>query len=96
MTEIKQTNEEQKGYLTAFVNGKTAGKLTYTFVPDKGIIIDHTEVNKIFHRQNVGKKMVLYMVEYARNNHKKIIPLCPFAKTMFENMEEIRDVLYNS
>jgi hypothetical protein len=37
--------------------------------------------------------MVLKAVEYARENGIKIIPLCPFAKSVFDKTPEIRDVL---
>jgi predicted GNAT family acetyltransferase len=33
------------------------------------------------------------VVNYARENKIKIIPLCPFAKSVFDKVEEIRDVL---
>ena len=53
----------------------------------------HTEVNPDFSGQGVGKKMVMDAVDFARANHIKIIPLCPFAKSVFEKEAEIRDVL---
>jgi predicted GNAT family acetyltransferase len=33
------------------------------------------------------------VVLFARENNIKIIPLCPFAKSVFDKTEEIRDVL---
>jgi len=33
------------------------------------------------------------LVKYARENKIKIIPLCPFANSVFNATEEIRDVL---
>lgn len=67
--------------------------MTYSWAGNDKFIIDHTEVNPEFNGQGVGKKMVLSAVEYARENNLKIIPLCPFAKAMFDKMQEIRDVL---
>ena len=40
-----------------------------------------------------GKKMVTKAVEYARENHIKIIPLCPFAKSVFDKTPNFKDVL---
>lgn len=72
---------------------KIAGKITYTWAGDHRFIIDHTEVNSEYGGQGVGKKLVLAAVAYARENTLKIIPLCPFAKSTFEKIEEIKDVL---
>ena len=93
--EIQQTNESRKGYFEALEDGKQAGKMTYTWAGDSKFIIDHTEVNEEFNGKGVGKKLVLAAVEYARANDVKIIPLCPFAKSVFDKTEEIRDVLFS-
>jgi predicted GNAT family acetyltransferase len=37
--------------------------------------------------------MVSAAVDYAREKHIKIIPLCPFAKSVFDRTPEFRDVL---
>ncbi|MFZ0596311.1 MAG: GNAT family N-acetyltransferase, partial [Flavobacterium sp.] len=79
----------------AVENGKEAGKMTYTWAGDSKFIIDHTEVSEDFSGQGVGKKLLMATVDYARNNHLQIIPLCPFAKSVFDKTEEIRDVLFS-
>jgi uncharacterized protein len=33
-------------------------------------------------------------VDYARKNQIKVIPLCRFAKSVFDKTPEIKDVLY--
>jgi predicted GNAT family acetyltransferase len=93
--EIKQINDTRKGYFEALEDGKQAGKMTYTWAGDSKFIIDHTEVNEDFNGKGVGKKLVMKAVEYARNNNLKIIPLCPFAKSVFDKTEEIHDVLFH-
>ncbi len=40
-----------------------------------------------------GKKMVTKAVEFAREKGIKILPLCPFAKSVFDKTPEFRDVL---
>jgi predicted GNAT family acetyltransferase len=93
--EIQQINDTRKGYFEALEDGKEAGKMTYTWAGDSKFIIDHTEVNEGFNGKGVGKKLVLAAVDYARANNVKIIPLCPFAKSIFDKTEEIRDVLFS-
>ncbi len=91
--EIQQVNNENKGFFKAVEDGKQAGKMTYSWAGEAKFIIDHTEVDPAFNGRGVGKKMVMAAVNYARENHLKIIPLCPFAKSVFDKVEEIRDVL---
>lgn len=93
MVEINRTENGSKGSFEAVVNGKKAGKLTYSIAGEDKIILNHTEVDKHFNGQGIGKKLVMKSVDYARENNIKIIPLCPFAKALFEKIEDIRDVL---
>jgi predicted GNAT family acetyltransferase len=37
--------------------------------------------------------MVTKAVEYARENNIKLIPLCPFSKSVFDKVPEFKDVL---
>jgi uncharacterized protein len=40
-----------------------------------------------------GKRLVVAAVEWARAQKKTILPLCPFAKSIFDKTPEMRDVL---
>ena len=93
MIEIKQIDESTNGYFVASDDGKEAGRMSYTFAGNSKIIIDHTEVNDAYRGQSIGKRILMKIVEFARQNNIKIIPLCPFAKSVFDRTEEIRDVL---
>jgi len=91
--EVQLELNDRKGFFHIDINGKTEGKMTFVFAgPDK-IIIDHTEVNEGNNGKGYGKKMVDKAVEYAREKGIKIIPLCPFAKKVFDKTPEFRDVL---
>ncbi len=91
--EIKQTNSETNGYFTAEKNGVEAGRMTYEWEGKDKFIIDHTEVKPEYKGQNIGKQMLMEAVAFARKNNYKIIPVCPFVKSMFERNDEIKDVL---
>jgi len=60
--------------------------------PDK-MIIEHTDVSDELRGQNVGYQLVHTAVEYARKHGIKIIPLCPFANSVFKKKPEFADVL---
>lgn len=91
--EVIHHQDTNKGYFQAESDGQKAGKMTYSKAGTTKIIIDHTEVNDAFSGQGVGKKMLLKAVAYAREENLKVIPLCPFAKAMFQKMDHIKDVL---
>ena len=82
-----------KGQFYVSVDGKQEGKMTFVFAGNDKIIIDHTEVSPGNNGKGYGKKMVAKAVEYAREKNIKIIPLCPFAKKVFDKTPEFRDVL---
>ena len=54
--------------------------------------ITHTIVNELFGGMGIAKKLVQIIVEEARRNNIKIIPICSYAKKMLEN-EEYKDIL---
>ncbi|MUV03282.1 GNAT family N-acetyltransferase [Flavobacterium rakeshii] len=88
--EIKHYDDGKKGHFKALEGDVQAGIMTYVWAGDK-FIIEHTIGNPDF--KGIGKKLLDEAVTFARNNNSKIIPLCPFAKRMFDKHEEIRDVL---
>ncbi|AKK74922.1 GNAT family acetyltransferase [Chryseobacterium gallinarum] len=93
--EVKQNNDDKHGSFEAFIDGRRAGMMTYTWAGEERFIIDHTEVEEAYNGKGVGKEMLLAAVDFARKNGKKIIPLCPFAKASFQKDAAIQDVLVN-
>lgn len=91
--EITLNEKAHKGSAKATENEKTAGLMTYSIPDSDFIIIDHTEVESEFRGKGVGKQMLNAIVEMAREKQLKILPLCPFAKAMFEKDNDLKDVL---
>jgi len=89
--EIKHSDDGTKGYFSAKEGDIKAGIMTYVWAGEDKFIIEHTEGNPEF--KGIGSKLLDAAVTFARENNKKIIPLCPFAKKMFDRMPEIHDVL---
>ncbi|MFA7448856.1 MAG: GNAT family N-acetyltransferase [Weeksellaceae bacterium] len=90
---IERKDDGKKGEFTAINEGEKAGLMTYVWTGEDKFIIDHTEVESEFSGQGVGKKLVMAAVEFARENKLKIIPLCPYAKSVFDKSQELHDVL---
>ena len=57
------------------------------------IIVDHTFVSPELRGQNIGQQLVKKVVDFARENNKKIVPKCWFARDEFEAHKEYEDVL---
>lgn len=91
--EIQQKDNDKKGSFFVEDNNKMLAEMTYVWAGTDRIIIDHTEVDDELAGKGVGKKMVTKAVEFARQKNIKIIPLCPFAKSVFAKMKEFNDVL---
>lgn len=91
--EILQKDDGSKGMFYIEQSGKSVAQMTYVWAGDDRIIIDHTEVDDALKGQGVGKQMVAKAVEFARSKGIKIIPLCVFAKSVFDKEKEYRDVL---
>lgn len=92
--EVTQVESGAKGAFEAFEGEAKAGEITYTWAGDDKIIIDHTDVDPEFSGKGVGKIMVLAAVDFAREKGIRIMPLCPFAKSVFDKNEDLKDVLF--
>lgn len=91
--EVQLKINVEKGFFYIDVDEKHEAMMTFVFAGKDKIIIDHTEVKPGNEGKGFGKKMVSKAVEYAREQNIKIIPLCPFAKSVFDKVPEFKDVL---
>ena len=89
---IKIKYEPENNRSAAYDENKEIGECTFSKAKDFWII-DHTFVEKDYEGQGLAKKLVAELVDQARNNNVKIMPLCPYAKREFEKREEYSDVL---
>lgn len=69
-------------------------EMTYVISGEDIIIIDHTLVSDQLGGQGVGKLLLKEVVEWARDEKKKIIPLCPYAKVQMEKNQEYHDMIH--
>lgn len=90
---IQHEQNATKGAFYIELENKRVGEMTYSIASPELIIIDHTAVGEELKGKGAGMQLVNAAVEFARKNNIKIIPLCPFVKSVFEKKEEIRDVL---
>ena len=91
--EVQLRIYDNKGAFYIEIEGIQEAMMTFVYADEDKIIIDHTEVNPGNEGKGFGKKMVTKAVEFAREKGIKILPLCPFAKSVFDKTPEFRDVL---
>jgi predicted GNAT family acetyltransferase len=74
-------------------DGRRLAEMTYSVAGERRIIIDHTDVSGELRGTGAGARLVEAAVEWARGQKKAIIPLCPFAKSVFDKTPDYQDVL---
>lgn len=93
---IQHKSTDSKGEFYFEEDGQVKAKITYSKLGTTQIIIDHTEVSDELRGGNTGRQLVEHAVDYARKHELKVIPLCPFAKSIIERDESLQDVLRKS
>jgi len=91
--EVKHNKGKTNGVFYMEDNGKQISTMSYVFRDEKTFIIEHTVVDTAYEGKGLGKQLVKAAVTFARENNYKIIPLCPFAKAIFDRVAEFSDVL---
>ncbi|HAC25160.1 MAG TPA: GNAT family N-acetyltransferase [Cytophagales bacterium] len=93
--EIQREEHGSKGAFFISAQGKRLAEMTYSKAGDTRLIIDHTEVSDALKGKGAGKQLVTAAVNFARQQKIKILPLCPFARAVFEKTPEFADVWDN-
>ena len=70
--------------IEAHQEGEVIGEITYSDTNNGMWIIDHTYVDPAHRNQQIGEQLVAEIVNWAREENVKLLPLCPFAKKEFE------------
>ena len=87
-----------EGHNKFYVNdaqGNQVAEIVFVPTGEHLSIIEHTDVDPSLKGQGVGKQLVAKVVEKMRQEQRKIIPLCPFAKHEFDNTREYDDIRAN-
>jgi len=93
MLEIKHEDDGKKGEFYIGENDQHLAEMVYTWAGENVFIIEHTDVDDSLRGQGIGNKLLDCAVAWAREKKVKIIPLCPFAKSVFDKDSSIHDVL---
>ena len=56
-------------------------------------VITHTEVDPAYGGQGIARRLIEELIEAARSNGAKIVPVCSYAEKMMSGKAAYRDVL---
>lgn len=84
MEKIQFENLGSKGRYFILVDGQTSAELTISIADSKLWIIDHTSVVDDYRNSGYGLRLVEKAVDDAMQKGAKILPLCPFARSVFD------------
>ena len=90
---VQQNDNGKKGVFFVAQEHERLAEMTYSWAGTDKFIIDHTDVSDTLRGQGVGRHLLDAAVQFARERQVKIIPLCPFAKSVFDKEPSLRDVL---
>ena len=87
-----QLNEKNHGAFYAMEGTEQLGEMVVS-ISGKNLTVYHTEVLPKAEGKGFAKKMLDTMVDYARKNNLKVIPLCPYVHAQFKrHPQEYADV----
>lgn len=90
---VQQTDDQKKGAFFVEQDGERLAEMTYSWAGEDKFIIDHTDVSDTLRGQGIGRHLLDAAVNFAREKQVKIIPLCPYAKSVFDKDPTLHDVL---
>jgi len=91
-----EISHEEVGDRGVFFVETPAGRLatlTYSRTSPNTVVIEHTEVSNALAGQGIGRRLVEAAVAWARRTGTKFVPVCTYAKTVFDRYPGLRDVL---
>jgi predicted GNAT family acetyltransferase len=89
---IRHQASGHRGSFFVEEGGRRLAELTYT-VAGTRVILDHTDVDDSLRGTGTGNKLVEAAVVWARTENRRLLPLCPFARSVFDKNPAFADVL---
>ena len=91
MTDLEITREDDEGkgrYVARLPGIAGEGEITFTRPEDRVISANHTGVPESMEGKGVAKALLEFMLEDARSEGFRIVPICPFIFRQYEKHPE--------
>src|SRR4051812_37797179 len=89
---VRHQHTGHRGLFFIDVNGSRLARMTYTVAGNRATI-EHTEVDEAMRGQRAGARLVEAAVQWARESNMKLVPVCSYAKSVFDKTPSYADVL---
>ena len=94
MSDLTITNNEQLGQFETTIDGHT-GLVAYRRWQD-AITFTHTEVPKEIGGRGVAQQLAKTALDFSREHHLQVVPICPFVKFYIARHPEYQDLVRQS
>lgn len=74
-------------------DGRRCGTLDYTVTADGVISIEYVEVAPAARGSGLGRHLVAAAAAWARETHRKVVPICSYAGMVLRTDPALHDVL---
>ena len=91
LDDVVVTHNEEAHRFEATVDGLRA-LITYRRFPDR-LVLPHTEVPPTLEGKGLGTKLAGTALDFARANHLRVVPLCPFVSSFIRKHREYQDLV---
>lgn len=91
--EIKHEESGEKGRFEMQEGDQVVGELIYELSPEGVMSLTGTYVPKEYEGQGIARELFVATVEFAKNEGRKVIPICPYTVVMFNRMPEYQELL---
>jgi uncharacterized protein len=91
LNNLTVTNNEAGERFEMLVDGLRA-VLTYRRFPDR-IVFLHAEVPQSLEGQGLAAKVTRFALDFARANHLRIVPRCPYVSNFIRKHAEYQDLV---
>jgi predicted GNAT family acetyltransferase len=91
LNNLSVTHDEAAQRFELLVDGARA-LLTYRRFPDR-ILLLHTEVPQPFEGHGLAARLSRSALDFARTNHLRVVPLCPYVSSFIQKHPEYQDLV---
>jgi uncharacterized protein len=91
LDDIIVTHNEEARRFEATVDGLRA-LITYRRFPDR-LVLPHAEVPPALEGNGLGAKLARTALDFARANHLRVVPLCPYVSSFIQKHREYQDLV---
>jgi uncharacterized protein len=91
LNDIIVTHNEEAHRFEATVDGLGA-LITYRRLPDR-LVLPHMEVPPALEGKGLAAKLARTALDFARGNHLRVVPLCPYVSSFIQKHREYQDLV---